>query len=289
MRARLCALARLVALAALVQQCSSRRECGLVVVEAGAPRTGSTQQFRLVHVALQELGLGNKVSDAGYWDWANHEKLDAAAARAHNDALEVRPRSRQGCVRAATDALRSAPRRSTRPQKKMAEWTRETVVLYKSHEYKPELLTLCDKAVVLLTHASCVERTVRSVVAAKFIEPNRDAVIGHLHIAFDDLFAWKQHASLDQGLDDLLSDPVRALASVYHILASKLGVPYTKAPDFSRYAAELREEGNTVIPHHTLDDETKRKLRAYVIEAKAEMAGETRLTGVQWLCDLDKS
>ena len=171
----------------------------------------------------------------------------------------------------------------------MATWTRDTVVLYKSHEYRPELLTLCDKALVLLTHASCVERTVRSVVAAKFITADRDAVVGHLHIAFDDLYSWKQHAALDQGLDDLISDPVRALASVYHILASKLGVPYTKAPDFSRYAAELHEEGNAAIPHHSLDDATKKKLRAYVLEAQAEMANETRLSGVTWLCDLDKA
>ena len=170
----------------------------------------------------------------------------------------------------------------------MATWTRDTVVLYKSHEYKPEMLTLCDRAVVLLTHASCVERTVRSVVAAHFIEADRDAVLGHLRLAFNDLFAWKQHAALDQGLDDLVTDPVRSLASVYHILASKLGVPYTKAPDFSRYADELREEGNVVIPHHSLDAETKRKLRAYVVEAKNEMGGEQRLTGVKWLCDLDK-
>ena len=170
----------------------------------------------------------------------------------------------------------------------MATWTRDTVVLYKSHEYKPEMLTLCDRSLVLLTHASCVERAVRSVVAAHFIEADRDAVLGHLRLAFDDLFAWKQHAALDQGLDDLISDPVRSLASVYHILASKLGVPYTKAPDFSRFAEELRAEGNVVIPHHSLDAETKRKLRTYVLEAKNELGGEQRLTGVKWLCDLDK-
>ena len=169
----------------------------------------------------------------------------------------------------------------------MATWTRDTVVLYKSHEYRPEMLTLCDRAVVLLTHASCVERTVRSVVAAHFIEANRDAVVGHLHIAFDDLFSWRQHASLDQGLDDLMDDPVRALASVYHVLASKLGVPYKSAPDFSRYEEELRQEGNSAIPHHSLDAETKLQLRGYVLEAKAEMGDEPRLTGVQWLCDLD--
>ena len=169
----------------------------------------------------------------------------------------------------------------------MATWTRDTVVIYKSHEYKPDLLTLCDRAVVLLTHASCVERTVRSVVAARFIEPDRDAVLGHLRIAFDDLFGWKQHAALDQGLDDLMGDPVRSLASVYHILASKLSIQYTKAPDFSRYADELREEGNVAIPHRKLDSETKRRLRAYVLEAKRELGDEQRLTRVRWLCDLD--
>lgn len=109
---RLRVLARFLALAALVQQCATkqRQECGLVVVEAGAPRTGSTQQFRLVHLALNELGLGDKVSDAGYFEWPEHAKLDARAARTHNQELEVRPR-RVGvrvpcCACAARPALR---------------------------------------------------------------------------------------------------------------------------------------------------------------------------------------
>ena len=142
----------------------------------------------------------------------------------------------------------------------MASWTRDTVVLYKSHEYKPELLNLCSRSVVLMTHASCIERAVRSVVAARFIEADRDAVFGHLRIAFDDMFAWRQHAALDQGLDELLADPVGALAAVYHVLASKLGVPYRTAgpPDLSRYDEELRKEGNTEIPHKPLDARTKR-------------------------------
>lgn len=171
----------------------------------------------------------------------------------------------------------------------MATWTRETIVMYKSHEYKPSLLTLCDRAIVLLTHASCVERAVRSVVAAHFIEADRDAVVGHLRLAFDDLFAWRQHASLDQGLDELMNTPIRALASVYHILASRLGVPYVKAPDFAHFEAELRQEGNSAIPHHALDDATKRRLRSYVLEAKAAMSSEARMTGVTWLCDMDKA
>ena len=139
---------------------------------------------------------------------------------------------------------------------------------------------------MLLTHASCVERTVRSVVAARFIPATRDAVVGHLRIAFDDLFSWRQHAALDQGLDDLQRDPVGALAAVYHVLAAKLRVPYAGTPDLARHAAALREEGNAAIPHRWLDAETKRKLRAFTLEAKAEMGGEPRLTGVTWICHL---
>ena len=85
----------------------------------------------------------------------------------------------------------------------------------------------------------------------------------------------------------MLADPVGALASVYHVLAAKLAVPYSKTPDFSRYDAELRREGNTAIPHRTLDAATKRQLHAYVLEAKAAMASDARLTGVKWLCYTD--
>ena len=85
-------LARFFVLAAVLQPCATtRRECGLVVVEAGAPRTGSTQQERLINVALKELGLSDKVSDCGYYDWANHAKLDAAEAKAAAAELEARP------------------------------------------------------------------------------------------------------------------------------------------------------------------------------------------------------
>ena len=85
-------LARLFALAAVLQPCATtRRECGLVIVEAGAPRTGSTQQERLINVALKELGLSDKVSDCGYYDWANHAGLDAAEAKAAAADLEARP------------------------------------------------------------------------------------------------------------------------------------------------------------------------------------------------------
>lgn len=90
MRARWSLLARLVALAALAQRCAAAPQCGLVVIEAGAPRTGSTQQARLVLLALQELGLGGNVSNAGYFQWAEHAKLDAEAAAKHAQALEVR-------------------------------------------------------------------------------------------------------------------------------------------------------------------------------------------------------
>ena len=107
-------LARFFVLAALLQPCATtRRECGLVVVEAGAPRTGSTQQERLINVALKELGLSDKVSDCGYYDWANHSKLDAAEAKAAAAELEVRPCPCRapGCgVRTALQRLSNALR-----------------------------------------------------------------------------------------------------------------------------------------------------------------------------------
>ena len=97
-------LTRLAVLAALVQQCATaRRECGLVVVVAGAPRTGSTQQERLVNVALKELALTDKVSDAGYYEWAKHAKLEGAEAREYAAGLEARPGS-SACACAPTSA-----------------------------------------------------------------------------------------------------------------------------------------------------------------------------------------
>ena len=110
-------LARLVVLAAVLQPCATtRRECGLLIVEAGAPRTGSTQQERLIHVALKELGLSDKVSDCGYYDWANHAKLGDAEAKASAAELEVRWPS------GFRDSPRQPPRRPAHAYPRRRRW-----------------------------------------------------------------------------------------------------------------------------------------------------------------------
>lgn len=78
-------------LASLLQRCTGGRpECRLVVVEAGAPRTGSTQQNRLALLALTELGLGDHVSDAGYFEYEKHASLNASATAEHLRELKAR-------------------------------------------------------------------------------------------------------------------------------------------------------------------------------------------------------
>ena len=141
-------------------------QCHAVIIAAGAPRTGSTQQLKLVKIALDNMGLTDNVVDAGYWRYQRH-------------------------VRGNESTLAEEERETAKLQ---AGWTEHTIVLYKSHEFDAELLSLCSQALVVLTHSSFLESTARSAVLANFIPLDQDALHGHVDIVYpktvSELFAY---------------------------------------------------------------------------------------------------
>jgi len=162
--------------------------------------------------------------------------------------------------------------------------------LTQSHEYDKELLNLCARSVVLLTHAGCIETAVRSAVAARFIAANRDAIIGHLDIMLRDYSAWKRHATLDLPSDALRGVAgLHAAALVHHTIAAVLQVPYV-VHDFSSERDRLAAESNPDIPRSggghvnavTAEDALVREVLSGA--AQQHFKDDERLIGWTWTC-----
>ena len=172
-------------------------------------------------------------------------------------------------------------------QARLASWTNETIVLYKSHKYDPELLQLCDSFLVLLSHSGCLERTVLSALAAGFMPspPTVDSVVRFLQGMFNELFLWRQHAAVDLSSEELKAAPLHSAALVHHALAAALSVPYTPLHD-AKLKKEVSKESNPSIPGSSAkaSSATKSALREMMHAAKDRLAYDKRIIGWKWLC-----
>ncbi len=176
-------------------------------------------------------------------------------------------------------------RAAARAQRRWASWSNETVVLYKSHRYDPELLQVCGSHLVLLSHSGCLEATVLSAVSAGFLPLERDRVVSFLQGMFHELFLWRQHAAVDLSSEALRAQPLHSAALVHHAVAAALGVPYA-AVDLGRPGVrdELAAESNPQHPHAQTSAATRTQLRSVMHHAKKALAYDTRIIGWKWLC-----
>jgi hypothetical protein len=157
-------------------------------------------------------------------------------------------------------------------------------VLYKSHQYDPQLLNLCASSLVLLSHSGCIEATVQSAVNARFVSPAENSVVAFLQGMFHELFLWRQHAAVDISSSELKAQPLHSAARVHHAVAAALDVPY-QSVDFAGVRGELTRESNPSIPHaEASGEETRAKLRAVMQAAKRRLEYDTRVIGWTWMC-----
>jgi hypothetical protein len=170
-------------------------------------------------------------------------------------------------------------------QARWASWTNETIVLYKSHKYDPELLQLCDSFLVLLSHSGCLERTVLSALAAGFLPspPTTESVTSFLQGMYLELFQWRQHAAVDLSSEDLKAQPMHSAALVHHALAAALSVPYKPLHD-AKFRKEVSKESNPSIPHREATPAVQSTLRDVMHAAKKRLAYDQRIIGWKWLC-----
>lgn len=217
--------------------------------------------MKLVHLSLNTLGVHYHEKD--YWNWPVHAHLPADEAKLWYET----------------------------ELKEWASYTPDDVVLYKSHEYNSTLLTLCAKSLVLLSHPGCIERVLRSVVAAKFIPPDEGWVTGHLDIVLHDFERWSRHATVDISNEALKASPLHTAAIVHHAVAMALNRPYA-VRDFSQDAKALTDQSNKEIPHRENSAEVNRRIREMVQEGSAvrkHFEGDERLLTWDWSCDIDAS
>jgi hypothetical protein len=162
-------------------------------------------------------------------------------------------------------------------------WTNETVVLYKSHAFDAELLSLCASTLVLLSHASCVESTILSAHTAGFMELSEKSVLSFLQFMFHELFTWRAHAALDVSSEVLRAAPLSSAAAVYNTIAAALLAPYVPF-DFRTVADDIGQESNPSHPHGEASEEARTALREMMPALRAALAYDTRLVGWTWAC-----
>jgi hypothetical protein len=177
--------------------------CGLAIISAGAPRSGSTAQHSFIQRAVGELRpLRPEIT--GFWNWHLKANWPQAKAEAHVANTNRRLRATTG----------------------------ENVVIYKSHSFNRELAQLCGRQLVF---------TMRRDVFSLALSLGRtwgvrdQHVVSYISSAFSNYACWAaqpegKHLREQTVHAHLLADPV----GVYHRYLRLIerafiesGIPYT--------------------------------------------------------------
>ena len=170
--------------------------CGTMIVAAGMPRSGSTWQYAMALAALEDLGV--QPEHTGYWDYAAHARMTPEAA----DAYYAR---------------------------EYAAWSNlsaDAVLLYKTHEYKPMMLSLCERNIVLTQHR-CIEDMMASANASWHLGSRQ--MLALLQDWAADYDSWRQHEVLDVNYDLLKVCPEDAATLIGTYIALGLGLSPKRA------------------------------------------------------------
>lgn len=183
--------------AARRQQLDDRRNgsrCALAVVAAGFPRTGSTLQVQFIRAALESICAPVTKYAGTYYDLARHVGMDAAGALAYYE------REAQTQARLWRD-----------PQ---------AVMLYKSHEFNPELLSLC-RQVIAFTSNRCLNDSLWSAFARGWVQPTPESLESFIRSNMAHYTAWKSQGALDIEYAWMTEAPHRVFRLMTDFLALK--------------------------------------------------------------------
>ena len=192
-----------------------------MIIDAGMPRTGSTWIFSMIHAMT--ASLPNMRVHSKYWKYPDH-------------------------MRWAPDD----PRRADFEEQERIAWTtpNDTIFVYKSHEYAPELITKCPRVAIITSHR-CLENEAASIWDAGWIPMrNNEAMANFLAQSLRAYESWKTHGPLDVDYATFKAHP----DALYGILDSYISY----ALDISLTASirlDINKEANPQIPH--VDSDTK--------------------------------
>lgn len=160
-----------------------RVSCGVVIILAGMPRSGSTWQEAMVLSALRTLGI--RVEYSGYWDYARHVNMNRTEADSYYRT-----------ERAHASA-----------------WTPESVVVYKSHEFRWDLLHLCKRHIVFTSHR-CLEHMIGSMIRAW-----NPGILTMWKTILNDYDTWLRHGAIDMVYDTAVTHSQHAAQKIGTALA----------------------------------------------------------------------
>jgi len=201
---------------------ASRLTCGVVIVLAGMPRSGSTWEERMVLSALDVLGV--PVGHSGYWDYARHVHMS---------------------VDNATSYYR-------REYVAWASLTATSVVVYKSHEYRDDLAAACGGRHIVLTSHRCMEAQVRSMARAW-----SPASLSEWSRILDDYDRWLHAGALDMDYDAAVVDPSRTSRRIGTWLAAALN----RSTTGRTFPAILSNANPNVRPRYEVNDTALREMK----------------------------
>ena len=155
---------------------SRLKNCGVMIIMAGMPRSGSTWQYEMVKSVLKTL----KISiHHGYWDYARHIRMNNSDSRSYY----------------------------RNEYKKWSTLDNKSVLLYKTHEYKPELLSVCKKNIIFTSHR-CLEDELGSMYTSWHIGMKSLNITYQLVKEYD---MWRKHYTFDIDYDVAKTQPERTI------------------------------------------------------------------------------
>lgn len=134
--------------------------------------------------ALRTLGI--RVEHSGYWDYARHVHMNRTEADSYYRMEHAR----------------------------MSALTSESVVVYKSHEFRLDLLHLCKRHIVFTSHR-CMEHMVGSMIRAW-----STGILSMWTTILHDYDMWLRHGAVDMDYDASVTHSQHAAHRIGTILAS---------------------------------------------------------------------
>jgi len=202
-------------------------QCRLGVVVAGLPRSGSSTQYNMTIEITRGLFSDEEHFHSLYWDFHKHMRLKPKYVDQH----------------------------LIRTQAKLLRMGEDDVVVTKCHEYKPQLLRLCRKTVVLLSRRNLIE-SARSIIKANWLSGKRfeefsseeysARIRGFLEASINRYECWKQHSDL--AIEVEFENISRESASFLKDYVMRAGI--NASPEIISLIAQYygATEGNPSIP-----------------------------------------
>ena len=171
-------------------------KCALALVAAGFKRTGSTMQEGLVRHALRQLCLPIAATD--YWEAPIHVNQAAAPSLAAFQKVMDRRH------------VWSDP---------------NAVLLYKSHQFKQNLLGVCRQTIIFTSHR-CVRDVVASGIAVGWTSARAtpQSVVKFFTNSLAEYERWKLVGALDIGYEMATRSPAQTINFMRDFIALKLGM-----------------------------------------------------------------